>query len=68
MNDLLDLEPSDADLDAVEVPEDENVGWEALLEPVVKVTQKESEDFWNEDENVHDDRWDSGIPSWSAWA
>ncbi len=67
---LLDVEgPSDADLDAIVVPEDDDTdGWEALLEPVVTVT-KGDEDYWNEDENVHDDRYDGdGVPSWSAWA
>jgi hypothetical protein len=60
-------EPTDADLAAVEVP-DEDFNWEALLEPVI-VVKKVDEDFWNEDENVHDDRYDGeGVPSWSAWA
>jgi len=60
-------EPSEADLASVEVPS-EDTDWEALLEPVI-VVKKGDEDFWNEDENVHDDRYDGdGIPSWSAWA
>ena len=44
--------------------------WAALLDAEVgSVTPKKvDEDFWAEDENVHDDRWDSGVPSWSAWA
>ena len=69
MNTLADIDgPSDADLASVEVPEDDNLdAWEALLEPVVTVA-KVDEDFWAEDENVHDDRWDNGVPSWSAWA
>ena len=63
-------EPTDADLALVEVEvaDFDATDWEALLEPVI-VTPKFDEDFWAEDENVHDDRYDgSGVPSWSAWA
>jgi hypothetical protein len=61
-------EPTEADLLTVEDVSGEDVDWEALLEPVITV-KKVDEDFWNEDENVHDDRYDGdGIPSWSAWA
>lgn len=63
-------EPTAADLAAmeVEVAEAEVTDWESLLPEVIDVAPKSDEDFWAEDENVHDDRWDSGIPSWSAWA
>jgi len=66
---LSDVEgPSDSDLLSVEDVDLDGTDWEALLEPVVKVTTKD-EDFWAEDENVHDDRYDGeGVPSWSAWA
>lgn len=68
---LADVEgPSDADLAAVEAPESVE-DWAALLdaiEPVVTIA-KNDEDFWAEDENVHDDRYDGdGFPSWSAFA
>jgi hypothetical protein len=42
----------------------EEIDWEALLEPVIPTPRAE----WIEDDPTHDDRWDSGIPSWSAWA
>lgn len=62
-------EPTEADLMATEaeVADLDVTDWDALLEPVI-TTPKVDEDFWAEDENVHDDRWDSGVPSWSAWA
>ena len=61
-------EPTVDDLLAVEDVDLDTVDWEALLEPVI-VTPKFDEDFWAEDENVHDDRYDGdGVPSWSAWA
>jgi len=65
-------EPTEADLIGAAADEaaalSENVDWEALLEPVI-TTPKYDEDFWAEDENVHDDRYDGeGVPSWSAWA
>ena len=65
-------EPTEADLIGAAADEtaalSENVDWEALLEPVI-TTPKFDEDFWAEDENVHDDRYDGeGVPSWSAWA
>lgn len=57
------LEPTAADL-AVEV--DLSDDFSDLLTPRVV---ESDEDFWNEDDNVHDDRYDGrGIPSWSAWA
>ena len=62
-------EPTAADLAACEadLAEMTEVDWEALLEPVIVVTAVE--DFWHEDDNVHDDRYDgSGVPAWSAWA
>lgn len=59
--------PTDADLAAVE-PVEDVTDWESLLEPVLTIKVVD-EDFWNEDENVHDDRYDGqGVPSWSAWA
>ena len=59
-------EPTADDLASIAV-EIEDVDWESLLP--APITVKESEDFWNEDENVHDDRYDGdGIPAWSAWA
>lgn len=70
-------EPSDADLLAVEaevapVADLTAAEWAALLDAevgTVEVAPKFDEDFWAEDENVHDDRWDgNGVPSWSAWA
>jgi len=54
-NDLIDLDPTDADLFA-QVDED--------AEPAAEV----EDDFLNWDENVSDDRDRDGIPSWSAWA
>lgn len=63
-------EPTDADIMAViaDTEDMEQTDWEALLEPVITV-KKVDEDFWNEDENVHDDRYDGdGVPAWSAWA
>lgn len=63
-------EPTADDLAAteVEVADFDASDWEALLEPVI-VTPKFDEDFWAEDDNVHDDRYDGdGVPSWSAWA
>jgi hypothetical protein len=63
-------EPTESDLLAlVSETEDMDVtDWEALIEPVITVKVVD-EDFWNEDENVHDDRYDGeGVPSWSAWA
>lgn len=42
----------------------EDVDWESLLPPVIPEQRSE----WIDDEPVHDDRWDHGIPSWSAWA
>lgn len=60
-------EPTEADLLAEESVDVSLTDWEALLEPVI-TTPKVDEDFWAEDENIHDDRWDSGIPNWSAWA
>lgn len=65
--------PTDADLaaEAAEAPVAETVeDWAALLDAEVGTVEvkKFDEDFWNEDENVHDDRYDNGIPSWSAWA
>lgn len=61
-------EPTEADLLAEEDVDVSVVDWEGLLEPVI-TTPKVDEDFWNEDENVHDDRYDGeGVPSWSAWA
>lgn len=55
-NDLLDLDPTDADLFA-EVDEDE--------EP----TAPAEDDDLDFDSNYEDDRYASdGIPSWSAWA
>lgn len=65
-------EPTEADLLDAAADEaaalSEDFDWESLLEPVVTVKAVD-EDFWAEDENVHDDRYDGdGIPSWSAWA
>lgn len=63
-------EPTEADLlaEETEVADLDVTDWEALLEPVI-VTPKFDEDYWDEDENVHDDRYDGeGVPSWSAWA
>ena len=63
-------EPTDADLSAVEseMADFDATDWESLLEPVITVKVVD-EDFWNEDDNVHDDRYDGeGMPSWSAWA
>lgn len=60
-------EPTAADLLAVEPVAESVTDWESLIEPVI-VVKKNDEDFWNEDENVHDDRYDHGIPRWSAWA
>lgn len=74
---MLDLNTSTARLDAIAEPTEADLlaeqdvdvtDWEALLPEVIDVAPKVDEDFWAEDENVHDDRWDSGIPSWSAWA
>jgi len=59
-DDLAGMDAEVADLDVTD--------WEALIEPLVVVAPKVDEDYWAEDENVHDDRWDSGVPSWSAWA
>lgn len=60
VDDLMAVESEVADLDVTD--------WEALLEPVITVKAVD-EDFWNEDENVHDDRYDGeGVPAWSAWA
>lgn len=67
---LADIDgPTDADLATVEVPSDTDLdGWEALLDPVVTITAQAAEDFWNVDENVHDDRYDGDdFPVWSAW-
>lgn len=66
-------EPTDADLAGVETPSDDLTvaEWAALLdecEPVVKITAADADEYWHEDDNVHDDRYDGGIPSWSAWA
>ena len=61
-------EPTEADLLAVEDVDLDVTDWEALLEPVIAVKAVD-EDFWAEDENVHDDRYDGdGFPSWSAFA
>lgn len=70
-------EPSADDLAAMEaevapVADLTAAEWTALLDAevgTVTVAPKFDEDFWAEDENVHDDRWDgNGVPSWSAWA
>ena len=49
------MDPTDADLVDVEDVEDEPV--------------TDSDDYdWDFDSNLHDDRYDNGIPPWSAWA
>ncbi len=60
-------EPTEADLAATE-PVEDVTDWEALLEPVVKVSAEDAEAFWS-DEAPEDERYSgSGIPSWSVWA
>lgn len=76
MSNLSDLTgPSDADLAAVEPVEAADLTvaeWAALLDetdPVIKVAPKFDEDYWNTDENGHDDRYDGeGMPPWSLFA
>ncbi len=63
--------PSDVDLTIIDVEvgiqSSDDLDLEALLEPVVKVTQREADDFWADE--PEDDRYGTeGIPSWSVWA
>lgn len=71
-------EPTEADLIAAEQDATEALSgdvltaseYAAILDAEMPViAPRYDEDYWAEDDNVHDDRYDgTGIPSWSAWA